>query len=336
MPDIDATFRGGGWCEHISELQQSRTLERQTILLDATQQPLLVDLDSFVVAMDGAEWVCYFARPISDSLEAARTLDAQLALITNSLPIPIARVDRDLRFTYVNKGYERLFGRPRKEFVGHKLEEVLGAGDMANLQPFIKRVFLGETVTFERSLYMTALGKRVLRETFTPDTSEEGQVVGYFMLGLDITAKTDIRDARKLSEARGQSQGQLLDAIESISVGFALFDSEDRLIVSNSKFRSAFPKIERHIRLGAKLPSALPMPSRSSEPTSGLEVRSFKPAWIISDARPAVSNIRRRAAAGIASPIAALRTAARWSFMPISPKARSANCNFLRPRMRRI
>ena len=152
MPDIDATFRGGGWCEHISELQQSRTLERQTILLDATQQPLLVDLDSSVVAMDGAEWVCYFARPISDSLEAARTLDAQLALITNSLPILIARVDRDLRFTYVNKGYERLFGRPRKELVGHKLEEVLGAGDMAGLQPFIKRVFLGETVTFERSL----------------------------------------------------------------------------------------------------------------------------------------------------------------------------------------
>ena len=54
MPDIDATFRGGGWCEHISELQQSRTLERQTILLDATQQPLLVDLDSSVVAMDSA------------------------------------------------------------------------------------------------------------------------------------------------------------------------------------------------------------------------------------------------------------------------------------------
>ena len=131
LPDIDATFRGGGWCEHISELQQSRTLERQTILLDATQQPLLVNLDSSVVAMDGAEWVCYLARPINDSLEAARTLDAQLALITNSLPILIARVDRDLRFTYVNKGYERLFGRPRKELVGHKLEEVLGAGDMA-------------------------------------------------------------------------------------------------------------------------------------------------------------------------------------------------------------
>lgn len=253
MPDIDATFRGGGWCEHISELQQSRTLERQTILLDATQQPPLVDLDSSVVAMDGAEWVCYFARPISDSLEAARTLDAQLALITNSLPILIARVDRDLRFTYVNKGYERLFGRPRKELVGHKLEEVLGAGDMAGLQPFIKRVFLGETVTFERSLYMTALGKRVLRETFTPDTSEEGQVVGYFVLGLDITAETDIRDARKLSEARAvKAKRQLLDAIESISVGFALFDSEDRLIVSNSKFRSAFPEIERHIRFGAK------------------------------------------------------------------------------------
>ena len=80
---------------------------------------------------------------------------------------------------------------------------------MAGLQPFIKRVFHGETVTFERSFYMTALGKRVLRGTFTPDTSEEGQVVGYFVLGLDITAETDIRDVRKLSEARGQSQAPI-------------------------------------------------------------------------------------------------------------------------------
>ena len=253
MPDIDATFRAGGWCEYISEMRHSGARERQTILLDAAQQPLLVDLDSSMVAMDGAEWVCSFARPISDSLEAARTLDAQLALITDSLPILIARVDRDLRYTYANKGYERLFGRSRKELVGHKLDEVLGAGDMAGLQPFIKRVFLGETVTFERSLYMTALGKRVLRGTFTPDTSEAGQVVGYFVLGQDITAETDIRDARRLSEARAvKSKRQLLDAIESISAGFALFDSEDRLIVRNNKFTGAFPEIKRHIRPGAK------------------------------------------------------------------------------------
>ena len=130
---------------------------------------------------------------------------------------------------------------------------MLGADDMPGLQPFIKRVFLGETVTFERMLYGTALGERVLRGTFAPDTSQDGQVVGYFVFGQDITAESDIRDAMKLSEASAiQAQRQLLDAIESISAGFALFDSDDRLVVCNSRFSSAFPEIEKYIKPGAK------------------------------------------------------------------------------------
>ena len=253
LPDIDAMFHAGGWPEFISELRKSRALERQAVLLNSLQNPLLVDLDNSIVALDDSEFVFIFSRPVSDSLEAARNLDAQLALITDALPILVARVDRDLRFTYVNKAYERLLGRSRTELVGHKLDEILGAGDMAGAQPYIKRVFLGETVTFERSLYVTALGKRVLRGTFTPDTSDNGQVVGYFVLGQDITAETDIREARKLSEVRAvKAKRQLLDAIESISAGFALFDAQDKLVVCNSKFMAAFPEIERMIRPGAK------------------------------------------------------------------------------------
>ncbi|MDP6426774.1 MAG: ATP-binding protein [Rhodospirillales bacterium] len=253
MADIDAAFGGGGWSDFIAELRASGSFERETILLGESERPLLVNLSSSLAVMDGEETVICFCHPISESPEAARTLDAQLALIAESLPILIARVDRNLRFTYVNKGYEQLFGRDRKELVGRKLEEVLGAEDMPGLQPFIKRVFLGETVTFERVLYGTALGERVLRGTFAPDTSKDGQVVGYFVFGQDITAEADIRDAIKLSEASAvQAQRQLLDAIESISAGFALFDSDDRLVVCNSRFSSAFPEIEKHIKPGAR------------------------------------------------------------------------------------
>ncbi|MDA0230719.1 MAG: ATP-binding protein [Proteobacteria bacterium] len=253
MPDIDVIFGPGGWREFVAELRESHAHERQAVLLDARQRPLLVNLDNSIVALDEAELVFYFARPVSDSLETARSLEAQLALITDSLPILVARVDRDLRYTYVNKEYERLFGRSRTELVGHKVDEILGAGDTAATQPFINRAFLGETVTFERSLYVTALGKRVLRSTLTPDTTDDGQVVGYFVLGHDITAETEIRDARKLSEARAvNAKSQMLNAIESIAAGFALFDSDDTLIVCNSQFTTACPENEKMIRPGVK------------------------------------------------------------------------------------
>ena len=125
LPDIDAAFRDGGWPEFIAELRASGSFERETILFNKSEHPLLVDLNCSLSTMDGEEFIFYFARLISESLEAARALDAQLALITDSLPILIARVDRNLRYTYVNKGYERLFGRGREEMAGHKLDEVL-------------------------------------------------------------------------------------------------------------------------------------------------------------------------------------------------------------------
>ena len=94
--------------------------------------------------------------------------------------------------------------RDRGDLVGSKLEDVLGANDMANVEPYIQRVLLGETVTFERALYKTSLGKRIVRKIFSSDTAENGQIVGYFILGQDVTEEADIRDARELSEARAE------------------------------------------------------------------------------------------------------------------------------------
>ncbi len=258
IPEIDAAYQDGGWDEFVDGLREAGALERQTILLNKSDRSLAFDLDCSMANLDGEDLLLFFVRPISDSLEVARTLDAQLTMITDSLPILIARVDRNLRYTYVNKGYERLFGREQKELVGQNLEDVLGANNVTDLRPIIKRVFLGETVTFERALYRTALGKRVLRGTFAPDTSEEGLVVGYFVLGQDITAEVEVREARELSEAReAKAKRQLLDAIESISAGFALYDSDDRLIVCNKEFSSAFPTVEKQIKPGVKFQEML-------------------------------------------------------------------------------
>ena len=53
------------------------------------------------------------------------------------------------------------------------------------------------------------------------------------------------RDITEETEARAHaaiSRGQLMEAIESFPPGFALFDEDDRLVVSNQAYRSMFPK----------------------------------------------------------------------------------------------
>ncbi len=56
--------------------------------------------------------------------------------------------------------------------------------------------------------------------------------------GGTVTVMTDITEQKQAEEARSISERRLVDAIESISEGFACFDGEDRLIVSNSCYRS--------------------------------------------------------------------------------------------------
>jgi hypothetical protein len=53
------------------------------------------------------------------------------------------------------------------------------------------------------------------------------------------------------------SQGRLMEAIESISEGFCLYDREDRLVVSNSHYRKLLDhgeaRVERDEQFGANL-----------------------------------------------------------------------------------
>ena len=54
-------------------------------------------------------------------------------------------------------------------------------------------------------------------------------------------------------EALRDSQSRLVDAIESFPGGFVLYDAEERLILSNSKYREFYPTIAELLKPGVRL-----------------------------------------------------------------------------------
>ena len=58
-----------------------------------------------------------------------------------------------------------------------------------------------------------------------------------FVGGKRVAWLYDITPLRQAEEARRQSERRLVEAIESISEGFALYDSDDRLVLCNSRYR---------------------------------------------------------------------------------------------------
>jgi PAS domain S-box-containing protein len=54
---------------------------------------------------------------------------------------------------------------------------------------------------------------------------------------------SDITARKKAEKARRRSEQRLTDALESIQEGFALFDTEDRLVIHNSRYRELYPGV---------------------------------------------------------------------------------------------
>jgi len=72
-----------------------------------------------------------------------------------------------------------------------------------------------------------------------------------------VGATGDITEQKKLIEQVERAQRAVTDAIESISEGFVLFDSEDRVVMCNSVWRNYFKGVEDMIVPGARFDNIL-------------------------------------------------------------------------------
>src|ERR671915_14066 len=140
---------------------------------------------------------------------ALRESEERLRLVANNVPALISYVDREQRFRFSNRTYDDWFGIPQERMLGRSVAEVFGEDNYARMKPHIERVLAGEEVEFE---FTAAAGgrSRTLQLACVPHLAQEGTVLGFCMLGNDVTslkrAQEDLRfaaiqlqhDARRL------------------------------------------------------------------------------------------------------------------------------------------
>ena len=141
--------------------------------------------------------------------------------------------DADLRFTWISGAKTVVLPIPLTQAVGKTRWEVLGADasvepwrshrdDMLSRRPF--RDF--------RYSYTDADGRtHHYRVSGVPVVDEAGRFQGYRGNGTDETARIEAE------HKAAQAQARLLEALESTSESFALFDAEDRLVLWNRKYQ---------------------------------------------------------------------------------------------------
>ncbi|MBE9042556.1 PAS domain-containing protein, partial [Oscillatoriales cyanobacterium LEGE 11467] len=138
----------------------------------------------------------YAAWKLRDVLSQLLSINTELhhskvrwQIITDTLPICIAYVDRHLQYQFVNRNYETWFDRGldtiEKQFVG----DILGPETYAILSPQFERVLSGHSVRYEAQIPNPNGRHRDVESILVPDFDTNQQVCGFYAFISDISER---------------------------------------------------------------------------------------------------------------------------------------------------
>jgi PAS domain S-box-containing protein len=152
--------------------------------------------------------------------------ERELRLITNKVPGPVSRVDRSLKYLFVNDAYERIFSRPREQIIGHTMLEVLGDQLFNDVRENVEKVLSGEPISFETH-FIDAQGlHHHALVHYVPDRNAQNEVMGFFIIAFNVTDLRQAEDAVRMSDA----------ALKSISQGVIITDRNGQILSLNRAF----------------------------------------------------------------------------------------------------
>jgi PAS domain S-box-containing protein len=146
--------------------------------------------------------------------------------------------DADHRIVYVSERLRTIMGVDPAFFIGKlRTEYVEESAEPEALEAHLEDLKSGRP--FRDFVYSTNTpsGLRYVRISGNPVFDCDGAFAGYRGIGADITD-------RIAAEQRAERNNQaLVDAVESLNVGFAQFDSDDRLVLWNTAYMKLYPEI---------------------------------------------------------------------------------------------
>ena len=134
---------------------------------------------------------------LNEEVQRRRRLEQHLEIVTDSLPVLVSYVDRDLRYTFVNRAYERWFDVPREQLLGKHVAEVLGDEAFQRTRAFTDAVLRGERVELEAHLPYRRGGARHVRASLVPHVGASGAVEGYVALVSDVSREKRAAEAAR-------------------------------------------------------------------------------------------------------------------------------------------
>ena len=178
---------------------------------------------------------------ITDQKKAAEELRAGqrlLRTIFDTVPNWLYTKDSEGRYQTVNRSMADFFNLQPEDFIGKNIQEIITHKDGAEaaVRSDHEVVERNVAVNLPEARVTAPDGKVHIRHIVKlPLRDDAGDAIGI------VGASEDVTERKATEQALRESEARLSDAIESIPDGLALFDAEDRLVLTNSNFSKTFP-----------------------------------------------------------------------------------------------
>ena len=150
----------------------------------------------------------------------------RLKFILNHTPALIGYWNKQLINEFSNAAYTHWFGQKPEDIKGKHLSQLLGDDLYQSISSKIAGVLNGKEQQYTRILTDTNTGKEIHTLTrYLPDIVND-QVVGYYVLGVDITDQDQLED----SKIRNST------ILESLTMGVMLADANNQITYINPAF----------------------------------------------------------------------------------------------------
>ncbi|MCC7326182.1 MAG: PAS domain-containing protein [Burkholderiales bacterium] len=150
----------------------------------------------------------------------------------NALGVPVAYVDRNQRYRFVNKAFVDWLGRPEGEVLGREAIEVLGRDVYQLYRAYIDAALAGERTAYERQLVTAGRPALWVRVDYYPDRSTQGHVRGF------LVTYSDVDHVKRLELEAGQREHRLRIVTDSVGLPILYFDRQYRIRFANKPFGS--------------------------------------------------------------------------------------------------
>ncbi|MCS3803737.1 diguanylate cyclase (GGDEF)-like protein/PAS domain S-box-containing protein [Chromobacterium alkanivorans] len=122
---------------------------------------------------------------VQDQTSRWRESEAHLHAILSSVPVLIAYVNADRLYVYVNEQYRLRFAPERASITGCAVSEILGAERYAVACPYIDQALSGEPLSYDWQPF-PGIWQNI---RYVPKHNEQAEVIGYYVLGIDVTER---------------------------------------------------------------------------------------------------------------------------------------------------